>query len=58
LLNVLRPRVAKEPGLEATYKLEIKTSAVLTTIEHNGVRIDAHVLAMQSHELGRQLHDL
>lgn len=58
LHNVLRPRVAKEPGLEATYQLEIKTSAVLTTIEHNGVRIDAHVLAMQSHELGRQLHDL
>ncbi|MEO6959991.1 MAG: DNA polymerase I, partial [Burkholderiaceae bacterium] len=58
LHDVLRPRVAKEPGLEATYQLEIKTSAVLTTIEHNGVRIDAHVLAMQSHELGRQLHDL
>lgn len=58
LHNVLRPRVAKEPGLEATYKLEIKTSAVLTTVEHNGVRIDAHVLAMQSHELGLQLHEL
>lgn len=58
LHNVLRPRVAEAPGLEATYKLEIDTSAVLTTVEHNGVRIDAHVLAMQSHELGLQLHEL
>ncbi|HEY9459811.1 MAG TPA: DNA polymerase I [Paralcaligenes sp.] len=58
LHNVLRSRIAKEPGLEATYQLEIETSRVLTTMEHNGVRIDAHVLAMQSHEIGRQLHDL
>jgi DNA polymerase-1 len=47
--------VAEDTGLEKIYRLEIATSAVLTTIERNGVRIDAHVLAMQSHELGEQL---
>lgn len=55
LHNVLRPKVAAEPGLEAIYQLEIKTSAVLTTIEHNGVRIDAQALARQSHELGQEM---
>ena len=58
LHRALRGRVAQDPGLEAIYKLEIATSAVLTTIERNGVRIDAHVLAMQSHELGEQLVSL
>jgi len=58
LHNVLRPKVAAEPGLEAIYQLEIKTSAVLTTIEHNGVRIDAQALAQQSHELGQQMLEL
>ncbi|HEU0231249.1 MAG TPA: DNA polymerase I [Burkholderiaceae bacterium] len=55
LHHALRPRVAADAGLEKIYLLEIATSAVLTTIERNGVRIDAHVLAMQSHELGEQL---
>ncbi|NGM88840.1 DNA polymerase I [Parapusillimonas sp. SGNA-6] len=55
LHHVLRPKIAADPGLEFIYKLEIKASAVLTTIERNGVRIDGHVLAMQSHELGQQL---
>ncbi|GAB2888385.1 DNA polymerase I [Paralcaligenes ginsengisoli] len=58
LHNVLRPQVAREPGLEATYLLEVQASAVLTTIERNGVRIDAHALAMQSHEIGQQLIQL
>ncbi|MBV6306992.1 DNA polymerase I [Candidimonas humi] len=58
LHKVLRPKLAAEPGLEAIYHLEIRTSAVLTTIERNGVRIDAHALAMQSHEIGRQLLQL
>ncbi len=58
LHKVLRPRIACEPGLEAIYRLEIKASAVLTTIERNGVRIDAHALAMQSHEIGQQLVQL
>lgn len=55
LHRVLRPQVAADPGLESIYQLEIKASRVLTVIERNGVGIDAHVLAMQSHELGQQL---
>lgn len=55
LHGVLRPQVAQEQGLDAIYRLEVKVSSVLTTIERNGVRIDGHALAMQSHELGQQL---
>lgn len=58
LHQVLRPKVATDPGLESVYQLEIKTSGVLTTIEHNGVRIDADLLGTQSRELGQQLHEL
>jgi len=55
LHNVLRPRLAAEPGLEETYQLEIQVSRVLTAIERNGVRIDAAALNAQSHELGQQM---
>lgn len=55
LHQVLRPQLAVDPGLDAIYLLEIQVSRVLTIIERNGVRIDADVLAMQSHELGQQL---
>ncbi|WP_353148051.1 DNA polymerase I [Pollutimonas bauzanensis] len=55
LHQVLRPQVAADAGLETIYKLEVKASRVLTAIERNGVGLDAHVLAMQSHELGQQL---
>lgn len=55
LHQVLRPQVAADAGLEAIYQLEVKASRVLTAIERNGVGLDAHVLAMQSHELGQQL---
>lgn len=58
LHQVLRPRLTTEKGLEATYLLEIKVSRVLSIIEINGVSLDAHVLAMQSHELGKQLLEL
>ena len=58
LHQILRPRIAAEPGLENTYQLEIRCSDVLTTIERNGVRLDAHALAMQSHELGQQMLDI
>lgn len=58
LHQVLRPQIAVDPGLESIYQLEIKASRVLTAIERNGVGIDAHVLAMQSHELGQQLLQL
>jgi DNA polymerase-1 len=55
LHRVLRPQVAADPGLDYIYALEVKASRVLTIIERNGVGIDAHVLAMQSHEIGQQL---
>ncbi|MDS1142113.1 DNA polymerase I [Pusillimonas sp. SM2304] len=55
LHQALRPKVQVDPGLESIYQLEIKASAVLATIESNGVRIDGQVLAVQSHELGQQL---
>jgi len=55
LHQVLRPKVAADPGLEYIYQLEIQTSRVLTVMEHNGVRIDAQTLAAQSNEIGQQL---
>ena len=55
LHGTLRHRVAADAGLERIYRLEIATSAVLATMERNGVCVDAHVLAMQSHDLGEQL---
>lgn len=58
LHHVLRPRVQKEAGLERIYQLEIQTSRVLSIVEINGVSLDAHALAMQSHELGNQMADL
>ena len=58
LHQVLRPQIAADAGLERTYQLEIRCSDVLTTIERNGVMLDAHALAMQSHELGQQMLDI
>ncbi len=58
LHQILRPRIAAEPGLERIYQLEIRCSDVLTTIERNGVKIDSHALAMQSHEMGQQMLEL
>ncbi len=58
LHQILRPRIAAERGLERIYQLEIRCSEVLTTIERNGVKVDPHVLAMQSHELGQQMLEL
>ena len=55
LHHVLRPLIAAHEGLEATYKLEVATSEVLTTIERNGVAIDSQVLYKQSHDLGERL---
>ena len=55
LHQVLRPKIAENEGLERVYLLEVQASAALTTIERNGVRIDAKVLGKQSHEIGQQL---
>ncbi|MCB5363949.1 DNA polymerase I [Pusillimonas sp. CC-YST705] len=54
----LRPKVAASEGLERIYQLEVQVSEVLTTIERNGVRIDAKVLQAQSHELGLTMQAL
>jgi DNA polymerase-1 len=58
LHRVLRPQVAQTEGLERIYQLEIQVSEVLTTVERNGVRIDAKVLQAQSHELGLTMQTL
>ncbi|MGE4368347.1 MAG: DNA polymerase I [Burkholderiaceae bacterium] len=58
LHQTLRPKLAADPGLDYIYRLEVEVSSVLTTIERNGVRIDATVLARQSHELGAKLMEL
>jgi len=54
--QVLRPRLAAEPALEALYRdLELPIAEVLFRIERNGVLIDAATLAQQSDELGRKI---
>lgn len=58
LHQVLRPKVAAENGLDFIYQLEVQVSAVLTTIERNGVAIDANVLDAQSNQLGAKLLEL
>ena len=55
LHQALRPRVAADAGLERIYTLEMQVSGVLTTIERNGVKVDADELARQSHKLGQEM---
>lgn len=58
LHRVLRPQVAADAGLERIYLLEVQVSAVLTTIERNGVKVDAAELGRQSHKLGQEMLQL
>ncbi|WP_241083553.1 DNA polymerase I [Achromobacter xylosoxidans] len=58
LHQVLRPQVAADAGLERIYLLEMQVSAVLTTIERNGVKVDAAELGHQSHKLGQEMLQL
>ncbi|WP_343719303.1 DNA polymerase I [Achromobacter dolens] len=58
LHRVLRPQVAADAGLERIYLLEMQVSAVLTTIERNGVKVDAAELGRQSHKLGQEMLQL
>ena len=52
----LLPRLAREPGLEYTYRqLELPVEQVLFTMEQNGVLIDNQQLADQSHALGERM---
>jgi len=55
LHQVLRPKVAEHAGLDAIYRLEIEASRVLTRVERHGVRVDAALLAQQSHEIAQEL---
>ncbi|WP_313624405.1 DNA polymerase I [Achromobacter sp.] len=55
LHQVLRPMVAADEGLERIYQLEMQVSAVLTTIERNGVKVDAAELGRQSNKLGQEM---
>ena len=54
----LWPRLQQEPGLLNIYQLEIESSESLYRMERHGVRIDAQVLAQQSHELGQRILEL
>ena len=58
LHQVLRPMVAADEGLNRIYLLEMQVSAVLTTIERNGVKVDAAELGRQSHKLGQEMLQL
>ena len=56
IADKLLPRLASEPGLEATYRnLELPTAQVLFTMEQNGVLINNQQLADQSHALGERM---
>lgn len=55
LHQVLRPMVAADEGLERIYRLEMQVSGVLTTIERNGVKVDAAELGRQSNKLGQEM---
>ena len=58
LHQVLRPMVAADEGLERIYRLEMQVSGVLTTIERNGVKVDAAELGRQSNKLGQEMLQL
>ncbi|WP_447918644.1 DNA polymerase I [Achromobacter aegrifaciens] len=58
LHQVLRPMVAADEGLNRIYLLEMQVSAVLTTVERNGVKVDAAELGRQSHKLGQEMLQL
>ena len=59
LHQAMWPIVAADKGLTYIYReIELPTATVLQTIERNGVLIDAGLLAIQSHELGKRLLEI
>jgi DNA polymerase-1 len=58
LHQVLRPMVTADAGLNRIYLLEMQVSSVLTTVERNGVKVDAAELGRQSHKLGQEMLQL
>ncbi|WDS35399.1 DNA polymerase I [Pseudoxanthomonas sp.] len=56
LHQVLSPKLAAEPGLEAVYRdIEMPLVPVLARIEANGVRVDANELRRQSADLSKRM---
>jgi len=53
--RVLWPQLQAHERLGWVYALEMASSETLYRIERNGVRIDAHTLAQQSHALGLRM---
>ena len=51
----LWPRIEVDPKLRFIYQLEMASSEALYRVERNGVLIDAPMLSVQSHELGKRI---
>ncbi|WP_415033090.1 DNA polymerase I [Azonexus sp.] len=59
LHQVLHPRLAAEPGLNAVYsEIDLPVRQVIWQMERNGILVDADKLARQSHELGQKILQL
>ncbi len=59
LHQVLQPRLAAEPALQAVYAdIELPVRQVIWQMERNGILVDADKLARQSHELGQKILEL
>ncbi len=59
LHHALWPKLQSEPALRKVYEaIEIPLVPVLARMEQRGVLIDAHVLRLQSQQLGKRMHEL
>ena len=59
LHETLWPRLQAEPGLRAVYQeIEIPLIPILAAMEQRGVLVDRDLLARQSRELARRLHEI
>ncbi|HET6431429.1 DNA polymerase I [Dyella sp.] len=59
LHQALWPKLEAEPSLRKVYEeIEIPLVPVLAAMERRGVLIDAHVLRLQSQQLGKRMHEL
>jgi DNA polymerase-1 len=59
LHHALWPKLEAEPSLRDVYQgIEIPLVPVLATMERTGVLIDAHVLRLQSQQLGKRMLEL
>ncbi len=59
LHRALWPKLESEPALRKVYEeIEIPLVPVLARMEQRGVLIDAHVLRLQSQQLGKRMHEI